>query len=283
MAARLLAAGHALVVCDPDPDAVSAAREAGATVVDTPREVADAAPVVVVSLPRPAIVEQVALGPDGLAHGSALEVYVDLSTTGVATAQTVSDGLAQRDVAAVDDPVSGGPAGAEAGRLTLMVSGPGAAVARVTPLIEAFAGNVFVVGDAAGQGQAAKVINNLMSACSIAITAEAMVLGVRAGLDPATLLDVIHVSSGANNAASDKFPKQVLTRAFAHGFRLDLMAKDVHLALDEARRRGVPMVLGATVEELWGLADATGDDGRDCTEIVRMFEAWGGAEIAASP
>jgi len=283
MAARLLGAGHALVVCDADPDAVSAAREAGATVVDTPREVADAAPVVMVSLPRPAIVEQVALGPDGLAHGSALEVYVDLSTTGVATAQTVSDGLAQRDVAAVDAPVSGGPAGAEAGRLTLMVSGPEAAVARVTPLIEAFAGNVFVVGDAAGQGQAAKVINNLMSACSIAITAEAMVLGVRAGLDPATLLDVIHVSSGANNAASDKFPKQVLTRAFAHGFRLDLMAKDVHLALDEARRRGVPMVLGATVEELWGLADATGEDGRDCTEIVRMFEAWGGAEIAASP
>jgi 2-hydroxy-3-oxopropionate reductase len=236
-----------------------------------------------VSLPRPSIVEAVALGADGLVHGSAIEIYVDLSTTGVATAQTVSEALAARDVAAVDAPVSGGPAGAEAGRLTLMASGPGGAIDRARPLLEAFARNVFVVGDAAGQGQAAKVINNLMSACSIAITAEAMVLGVRAGLDPATLLDVIHVSSGANNAASDKFPKQVLTRAFAHGFRLDLMAKDVHLALDEARRRGVPMVLGSTVEELWGLADATGDDGRDCTEIVRMFEAWGGAEITASP
>lgn len=280
MAARLLGAGHALVVCDPDPKAAEAAVAAGATAVATPREVADAAPVVLVSLPRPEIVQEVALGPDGLAGGSAIEVYVDLSTTGVATAQTVSDGLAAHDVAAVDAPVSGGPAGAEAGRLTLMVSGPDAAVDRVRPLVEAFAGNVFVVGSEAGQGQAAKVINNLMSACSIAITAEAMVLGVRAGLDPRTLLDVVHVSSGANNAASDKFPKQVLTRAFAHGFRLDLMAKDVHLALDEARRRGVPMVLGATVEELWGLADATGEDARDCTEIVRMFEAWGGAEIA---
>lgn len=281
MAARLLGAGHALIVCDPDAEAVSRARDAGAAVAQSPREVADGAAVVMVSLPRPAIVEQVALGPDGLAGGSAIEVYVDLSTTGVATAQVVSDGLAASGVAAVDAPVSGGPAGAEAGRLTLMVSGPDAAVQRVKPLVEAFAGNVFVVGSDAGQGQAAKVINNLMSACSIAITAEAMVLGVRAGLDPETLLNVIHVSSGANNAASDKFPKQVLTRAFAHGFRLDLMAKDVHLALDEARRRGVPMVLGATVEELWGLADATGDDGRDCTEIVRMFEAWGGAEIAA--
>jgi 3-hydroxyisobutyrate dehydrogenase-like beta-hydroxyacid dehydrogenase len=282
MAARLLGAGHSLIVCDPDPAALTRAREAGATTVATPREVADAAQVVMVSLPRPAVVQEVALGPDGLAGGSAIEVYVDLSTTGVATAQTVSDGLAAHDVAAVDAPVSGGPAGAEAGRLTLMVSGPDVAVERARPLVQAFAGNVFVVGSEAGQGQAAKVINNLMSACSIAITAEAMVLGVRAGLDPSILLDVIHVSSGANNAASDKFPKQVLTRAFAHGFRLDLMAKDVHLALDEARRRGVPMVLGSTVEELWGLADATGDEGRDCTEIVRMFEAWGGAEIASS-
>jgi 3-hydroxyisobutyrate dehydrogenase-like beta-hydroxyacid dehydrogenase len=283
MAARLLGAGHSLIVCDPDAAAVAAVQEAGASVAATPREVADAAAVVMVSLPRPEIVQQVALGPDGLAGGSAIEVYVDLSTTGVATAQAVSDDLAAHGVAALDAPVSGGPAGAEAGRLTLMVSGPEAAVARVRPLVEAFAGNVFVVGSEAGQGQAAKVINNLMSACSIAITAEAMVLGVRAGLDPSTLLDVVHVSSGANNAASDKFPKQVLTRAFAHGFRLDLMAKDVHLALDEARRRGVPMVLGSTVEELWGLADATGDSGRDCTEIVRMFESWGGAEIAAGP
>jgi 3-hydroxyisobutyrate dehydrogenase-like beta-hydroxyacid dehydrogenase len=283
MVARLLDAGHALIVCDPNPEAVRSAAEAGATVAPTPREVADAAPVVMASLPSPRIVEEVALGPDGLAGGSAAEVFIDLSTTGVATAQAVSAGLSEHDVDAVDAPVSGGPAGAEAGRLTVMVSGAEAAIARARPLLDAFAGKVFVVGDEAGQGQAAKVINNLMSACSIAITAEAMVLGARAGIDPAMLLDVIHVSSGANNAASEKFPKQVLTRAFAHGFRLDLMAKDVHLAMDEARRRGVPMVLGSTVEELWGLAEATGDDGRDCTEIARMFEAWGGAEIAARP
>lgn len=283
MVARLLGAGHSLIVCDRDPDAVQAARAAGATVAATPREVADAASVVMVSLPHPDVVREVALGADGLADGEAIELYVDLSTTGVATAQDVASELATRRVAAVDAPVSGGPAGAEAGRLTLMLSGPVDALERARPLVAAFAGNTFVVGDQAGQGQAAKVINNLMSACSIAITAEAMVLGVRAGLEPSTLLDVIHVSSGANNAASDKFPKQVLTRAFAHGFRLDLMAKDVHLALDEARRRGVPMILGSTVEQLWGLADESGADDRDCTEIVRLFEDWGGAEIAARP
>jgi 3-hydroxyisobutyrate dehydrogenase-like beta-hydroxyacid dehydrogenase len=152
MAARMLGAGHALVVCDPDPTAVSAAREAGATVAQTPREVADGAAVVMVSLPRPAIVQEVALGADGLAGGSAIEVYVDLSTTGVAMAQAVSEGLSAHGVAAVDAPVSGGPAGAEAGRLTLMMSGPDAAVARVKPLVQAFAGNVFLVGSEAGPG-----------------------------------------------------------------------------------------------------------------------------------
>jgi 3-hydroxyisobutyrate dehydrogenase-like beta-hydroxyacid dehydrogenase len=281
MVARLLGAGHSLVVCDRDPAAVRNAADAGATVAATPREVANAAEVVMVSLPHPDVVREVALGPDGLAGGAAIELYVDLSTTGVAVAQEVASKLAEHDVIAVDAPVSGGPAGAEAARLTLMLSGPDEVMDRVRALVDAFAGNTFVVGGEAGQGQAVKVINNLMSACSIAITAEAMVLGVRAGLDPKTLLDVIHLSSGANNAASDKFPKQVLTRDFAHGFRLDLMAKDVHLALDEARRRGVPMVLGSTVEQLWGVADECGGDERDCTEIVRLFESWGGAEIAA--
>jgi 3-hydroxyisobutyrate dehydrogenase-like beta-hydroxyacid dehydrogenase len=107
-----------------------------------------------------------------------------------------------------------------------------------------------------------------------------MVLGARAGLDPATLLDVVDASSGQNNAASDKFPKQVLTRRFDHGFRLELMAKDVRLAIDEAHRRQVPMPLGATVSELWNLAEAT-DVGEDCTAIVRMFESWGAATVAA--
>jgi 2-hydroxy-3-oxopropionate reductase len=275
IAARLQAAGHELVVFDPRSDAAPA----GARVVASPREVADAAPVVFASLPTPDVVRAVALGEDGLAGGRAIEVFADLSTTGPAVAEAVAAGLAEQGVTSVDAPVSGGPAGAEAGTLTLMVAGPSAAVQRVWPYLDAFARRRFVVGDTAGQGQAAKVINNLMSACSIAITAEALVLGTRAGLDPQTLLEVIGASSGANNAASDKFPKQVLTRRFDHGFRLELMAKDVRLALDEARRRQVPMLLGATVGELWNLADAH-DDGDDCTAIVKMFEEWGGAEIA---
>jgi 2-hydroxy-3-oxopropionate reductase len=281
IAARLVDAGHEVVVCDARAEAAQPLRERGARVASAPREVADAAATVFVSLPTPAVVRAVALGEDGLAHGAAIRTYVDLSTTGPAMAEEIAAGLAERGVAAVDAPVSGGPAGAEAGRLTLMVAGPPAAVQGVRGLLDHFAGRVFVVGEAAGQGQAAKVINNLMSACAIAITGEAMVLGARAGLDPAVLLEVVGASSGQNNAASDKFPKQVLTRRFDHGFRLELMAKDVRLALDEAHRRQVPMLLGATVSELWNLAEAQAV-GEDCTAIVKLFEAWGGATVAAS-
>ncbi len=280
MALRLLDAGHELVAFDPDAQSADAARAAGATVVDGPRAVADAAPVVFASLPSPEVVRDAALGERGLAGGGAITTFVDLSTTGPAVAREVAAGLAAHGVVALDAPVSGGPAGAQSGRLTVMLSGPAEAVDLVRPLVDAFAGNVFVVGDAAGHGQAAKVLNNIMSACAIAITAEALVVGARAGLDPKTLLEVVAVSSGSNVAVTDKFPKQVLTRRFDHGFRLDLMLKDVRLALDEGRAHGVPMVLGATVGELWALGQSAGPDAADCMEIVRMFETWGNAEIA---
>ena len=148
------------------------------------------------------------------------------------------------------------------------------------PLVGAFAANVFVVGDGPGHGQAAKVLNNIMSACAIAITAEALVVGVRAGLDPKVLLDVLAVSSGSNVAVTDKFPKQVLTRKFDHGFRLDLMLKDVRLALDEGRAHGCRWCWARPSASCRTLGQAAGQDAADCTEIVRMFEGWGNAEIA---
>lgn len=276
IAARLRSAGVELTVYDVRPEAAEQLRAAGATVAASPRAVADAAATVMMSLPTPEIARDVAAD---LARGDAIKTLVDVSTVGPQAAEAIAADLASHGVAAVDAPVSGGPAGAEAGRLTVMAAGDAESIELVRPLLETFAARVFVVGEQPGQGQFAKVINNLLSASAIAATAEALVLGVRAGLSPATLLDVIGVSSGASNAASDKFPKQVLTREFNHGFRLALMAKDVELALGEARRREVPMLLGANVAALWSLAAARDDGEGDCTAIVRLFEEWGGAEI----
>jgi 2-hydroxy-3-oxopropionate reductase len=279
MVARLLEAGHAVTVFDTREEARAQLAEQGASAAESPRAVADAAETVLVSLPAPEIVRGVATGDDGLLGGSAMRRYVDLSTTGGPVAEEVAELLGAEGVDCVDAPVSGGPAGAEAGSLTFMVAGPGDAIEAVRPLLETLGSKLFVVGDRAGQGQIAKVINNLMSASAIAITAEAMTLGVKAGLDAKTLLDVVGVSSGSSNAALDKFPNQVLTRRFDHGFRLALMAKDVRLCLAEAQRRDVPMLLGSTVDQLWGLAEQQGSEGDDCTAIVRMFEDWAGATI----
>ena len=281
MAARLLEAGHDVTVFDMREDALAALTRQGAQAAESPRAVADAAETVLVSLPAPEIVRDVAVGEDGLLGGASMRHYVDLSTTGGSVAEEVAALLGAEDVDCVDAPVSGGPAGAEAGSLTFMVAGSQDAIAAVRPVLERLGSKLFVVGERPGQGQIAKVINNLMSASAIAITAEAMALGVKSGLDAKTLLDVVGVSSGSSNAALDKFPKQVLTRRFDHGFRLALMAKDVRLCLAEAQRRDVPMLLGSTVDQLWSMAEQQGGDGDDCTAIVRMFEDWSGATIAS--
>jgi 2-hydroxy-3-oxopropionate reductase len=279
MARRLLDSGHELAVFDTRPEAMAAL---GGDVIacSSPREVADRAEVVLVSLPS---VEAVRAVAGELAGGAALRTYVDLSTTGPTAAEEVAEALQATGVACVDAPVSGGPAGAEAGTLTLMVAAAPSALDAVRPLLETIGSRILVVGERPGQGQMVKVVNNLMSASAIAITAEALALAVKAGLDPATVLDVVETSSGASNAASDKFPKQVLTRRFDHGFRLELMAKDVRLCLEEARRREVPMVVGGTVEALWSLADAGAAEGADCTAIVQLIESWARTTIEARP
>jgi 2-hydroxy-3-oxopropionate reductase len=279
MARRLVEAGHALSVYDVVAPAAAALGEAGAEVCDSARAVADAAALVLVSLPSPEVVSEVARELSG---GSALRVYVDLSTTGPQVAEEVAALLGAAGVGVVDAPVSGGKAGAESGKLTVMVSGAPEHVAVARPVLERLGSRIFVVGDRPGQGQAVKVINNLMSACSLAITAEATSLGVKAGVDPAKLLEVVAASSGSNAAAAQKFPAYVLTRTFYQGFRLSLMAKDVRLCLSEARRLGVPMLLGATVEQLWNLGDATFPDDADFIELVKMFEEWANVRIESS-
>ena len=276
MARRIVQAGHHLSVYDISPAAVDALAEAGADVCESARGIADAADLVLVSLPSPNVVSEVA---QELAGGSAMRVYVDLSTTGPQVAEEVAELLGAAGVGVVDAPVSGGTAGAESGQLTVMVAGAPESIDVARPVLELLGSRIFVVGDRPGQGQAVKVINNLMSACSLAITAEATSLGVKAGLDPATLLEVVAASSGSNTAAAQKFPAYVLTRTFHQGFRLSLMAKDVRLCLSEARRHEVPMVLGATVEQLWNLGDARFPADADFIEIVTMFEEWANVTI----
>ena len=239
---------------------------------ESPREVADRAKMVLVSLPSPDAARSVV---SGLLPGTAMRYYIDLSTTGPRVAADLAHALGRQVWRTSTHPSVERPPAPRPAPLTIMVSGPPGAIERVMPILNELGSTIFTVGNEPGQGQMVKVINNLLSACSIAITAEAVALGVTAGLNPKTLLDVVAISSGSNTAVVDKFPKQVLTRRFDHGFRLRLMAKDVRLCLDEARERGVPMLLGGSVDELWGLAARQAQASDDCTTIVADVRALG--------
>jgi 2-hydroxy-3-oxopropionate reductase len=236
---------------------------------------------VFVSLPTPAVVREVACGEGGLLGGAAIEIYVDLSTTGAVVAREVAGALAAAGIAVLDAPVSGGVAGAEARTLAVMAAGEEAVFERIRPLLALFARSVFRVGSTPGQGQTVKLLNNLLSATAMAATSEVLTFGVAAGLDPATMLDVFNAGSGQNTATSQKFPAQVLTRRFASGFRLELMAKDVELCIAEARGERFPMLLGGLVQQIWTLARAQSESTADHTEIVRLFEGWAGVEVSA--
>ena len=278
----IAAGGHALVVHDRDARALEAAVAAGAVAAPSARAVADAAEVVFVSLPTPDVVLEVACGDGGLAGGGAMHTYVDLSTTGAVVAAEVAAKLASQGINVLDAPVSGGVAGARARTLAVIAAGEPHVFERMRPLLELFGGNVFHVGDAPGQGQTAKLLNNLLSATATAITSEAVTMGLAAGLDPATLLGVFNAGTGRNMATAQKFPAHVLTRRFDSGFRLELMAKDLELCMAEASGRQVPMLLGGLVQQIWTLARTQSASDADHTEIVRLFERWAGVEIAAS-
>jgi 3-hydroxyisobutyrate dehydrogenase-like beta-hydroxyacid dehydrogenase len=278
MASRLIDAGYRLTVFDVRREAVDALRAKGAQAAGSPAEVASATETVLLSLPTPPVVREVALGPGGAASGSKVKTVIDLSTTGARMAREIAAALEAKDITAVDSPVSGGVAGAIAGTLAVMVAGPRALCAELEPMLAVF-GKVFFIGERPGMGQTMKLANNLLSATAMAATAEAVVFGVKSGLDPAVMCDVINAGSGRNTASMDKVPRQVITRKFAQGFATGLMYKDVRLCLEEAEAAGVPMPVASGVRALWARAnDELGADS-DMTAIVQLIERAAGVEV----
>jgi 3-hydroxyisobutyrate dehydrogenase/2-hydroxy-3-oxopropionate reductase len=281
MAARLLASGHRLLLHDPSEAALAAAVALGAEACSSATEVADGAETVLLSLPTPEVVREVAYGTDGLIAGSAIRMCVDLSTTGPAVSREVAERLTRAGIAFLDAPVSGGVDGAEAGSLTVMAAGEAATLAEVRSLLDELAGSVFHVGATPGMGQLAKVINNLLSATALVASAEAVALGVKEGLDAQVLLDVLNASSGRNSATASKMPNAVLPRTFDFGFALALMDKDVQICLREARAAGLELPVGEAVAAAWREAQSASAPGADCTEIVRLVEQRSGTVISS--
>ncbi len=278
MTERLLKAGYGVVVYDKSQAATSALAALGATVADSAKAVADQVEIVLSSLPTPDILQAVMLGEGGVSSGSKVKTVVDLSTSGPKAAAAVAKGLAEKSIAWVDSPVSGGVKGAQAGTLAVMVSCKEETLPLVEPMLSII-GKVFYTGANPGQAQVAKLANNILAAGVMVMTSEVMAMGVKAGLDPQTLLDIIQAGSGKNSAAGDKFPRCVLPGTFDFGFTIGLSYKDVRLCVDEAEGMGVPMVAGAAVRQMLAITTAKYGPDSDFTNIARVVEEWAKVEI----
>ena len=276
MASRLLDAGHTLVIFDTNAAVMKPLADRGATVVSSPADVASKAEVVFLSLPTPPVLQAVAI--DGVLKGTAVKMMIDLSTTGPSVAKVVAKAAGEKGVAWVDSPVSGGIMGATKGTLAVMVSCPKAVFEQVDPLLKVF-GKTFHVGEKPGLAQIAKLANNLLAASAIVLTSEAVVMGVKAGLDAKVLIDIINAGSGRNSATQDKFPKAILPRTFDFGFATGLSYKDVRLCLEESEALGVPMVAGAAVRQMLAITNAKFGADSDFTSIAKVYEEWAGVEI----
>lgn len=278
LARRLIDAGYKLTIFDTSEAVMRPFVERGATPADSPAAVASACEIVITCLPTPSVVHAVALGNSGIVEGTRVKIFIDMSTTGATYAKRIAEGLRAKGIKSVDAPVSGGLVGAEMGTLAVMVSCDEEVLPKITPMMEVF-GKVFVLGREPGMGQTMKLLNNLLSATAMAIASEAVVMGVKAGLDAKQVCEVISAGTGRNSATADKIPRCVIPRAFNTGFSIALLNKDVRLCLEEADALGVPMIVGNAVRQLLAITIASEGPDADMTETVKPLEKWTGVEV----
>jgi 3-hydroxyisobutyrate dehydrogenase-like beta-hydroxyacid dehydrogenase len=281
MARRLIEAKHHLVVFDTQKEAVDRLVALGADRASSPKDVADRTETVMASLPSLQASLDVATGKDGVIEGSRVKRFIDLSTVGSQMARRIHDLLAKRNIVQLDSPVSGGVGGAEKGTLAVMVSGPKAEFEAVKPALGVI-GKVFFIGEKPGSGQTMKLANNFLSATAMLATSEAVVMGVKSGLDPNVMIDVINSGSGLNTASRDKFPRSVLPRTFDFGFATGLMVKDVRLALEEMRSLGLNMEVAEAVGRLWEVVIREMGADSDFTSAIRPIEQAAGVVVGGA-
>lgn len=278
MAHNLLKAGHQLSVFDLNAAAVENLVGAGALPVDSPTAIAQGnAELIITMLPAAAHVKSVYLGENGLIASSRAGVMlIDCSTIDPHSAREVAKAAAEHGNPMLDAPVSGGTGGAAAGTLTFMVGGSDADFDRAQPILAAMGKNIVHCG-AAGNGQVAKVANNMLLGISMIGVAEAMALGVALGMDAKTLAGVINTSSGRcwSSDTYNPFPGVLdnvpASRGYSGGFGSDLMLKDLGLATEAAKQVRQPVILGALAQQLYQSFSAQGHGGLDFSAIINQY------------
>lgn len=279
MAANLLKAGHALRVFDLVQSAVDAAVAAGAFAASSAIDAVSDAEIVISMLPASRHVEALYLGEGGLLPAipdGAL--VIDCSTIAPASAKKVAQTATGRGLAMLDAPVSGGTAGAAAGTLTFIVGGDAAVLDRARPVLESMGKNIFHVG-ASGAGQVAKLCNNMALGVIMAVTGEALALGVAHGLDASVLSQMMAVSTGRSwatevcNPWPGVLPNAPASRGYTGGFGNDLMLKDLGLVTEAAIGVGASIPLGELARNLYALNSKAGNGGLDFSSVVKLMSS----------
>src|ERR1700744_4144241 len=281
MARRLIEAKHQLTVFDTRKDVVDQLVKLGAQAASSPKDVADRTETVMASLPSLQASLDVATGKDGVIEGRKVKRFVDLSTVGSQMAVKIHDILARKNIVQVDSPVSGGVTGAEKGTLAVMVSGPIADYEAIKPALDVI-GKTFFIGTKPGAGQTMKLANNFLSATAMVATSEAVVMGVKSGLDPKVMVEVSNPGLGRNPASRDKFPRAVLPRTFDFGFATGLMVKDVRLALEEMKSLGLSMEVAEAVGRLWETVIKEQGAESDFTAAIKTVEKSAGVVVGSN-
>jgi 3-hydroxyisobutyrate dehydrogenase-like beta-hydroxyacid dehydrogenase len=272
MCRRLLESGFEVSIYDVTQEAVSRLADTAAQPAENLKALAAFADLVLLSLPNSDVVERVVLEDRGLADGlSSGKVLIDTSSSRPSSTRSIARRLAEAEIEMLDAPVSGGVLRAEEGKLAVMVGGKREVFERCHEVFQAFGEKIFHVGDH-GAGHLVKSLNNLLSATTLASAAEAVLLADKAGIAPETLLEVLNAGNGRSYSTEVKFPRFILNRAFDDGFTLDLMVKDLKLALETAAEMDHPMFSGAAIAQLWQAAAGQGYGPEGHTSIYAFLE-----------
>jgi 3-hydroxyisobutyrate dehydrogenase len=281
MASLLHKAGYPLLVIDASVErAQKFAKEIGGTVAASNRALAQGADVIVTILPTSAIVDSVLNGPEGVIAGLRPDTVIVEMSSGVPTiTRTLAEQVSAAKGHLVDAPVSGGVPRAITGELAIMFGGSTALLERVRPVLECMGNAITHTGDV-GSAHAMKALNNLVSAGGFLIGVEALLIGKRFGLDPAAMVDVLNASTGMNNSTQKKFKQFVLSGKYNAGFGLDLMVKDLSIALGIGKDTNTPTPFASLCREMWAASAAMLGPGQDHTAIAKMSEKLAGSTLS---
>ena len=278
MALNLAKHGFALVVHDVVLAKVEPLRERGARVADSPEDVAAATERTIVMVETTAQAESVIAGDHGLIKSAKpRHIVICMSTIDPFAAKRLGEQLQARGVAMLDAPVSGGTVRAKSGELSIIAGGPAETFGACSDLFKAMGANVFHVGTL-GQGLAMKLVNNMLGQVARVAIAEALILGVKAGLDPRTIYDVVRVSTGTSHAFETGVPR-ILARDFAPGGTVDITFKDQELETAFAKQLGVPLLLANVTQQLYQMARAAGQNKEDGLSVIKVLERLAGVQV----